>query len=75
MPTSRRPGLKQFRLDPRKLKRAKTLLGASTEDETLDRALDEVITEHERNRRVLEANQRFLSSGIRIRDAFDRVAQ
>jgi hypothetical protein len=46
MPTARKHGLKQFRLDPRKLKRAKRLLGASTEDEALDRALDEVIVEH-----------------------------
>jgi hypothetical protein len=75
MPTSRRHGLRQFRLDPRKLKQAKRLLGASTEDEALDRALDEVIIEHERNRRALEANDRFLSSGIRIRDVFDRVAE
>ena len=72
MPTSRKHGLKQFRLDPRKLKRAKRLLGASTEHEALDRALDEVIIEHERNRRALEANERFLSSGIQIRDVFGR---
>jgi hypothetical protein len=72
MPTSRRQGLRQFRLDPRKLQRAKRLLGASTEDEALDRALDQVIIEHERNRWALEANERFLASGIQIRDVFDR---
>jgi len=53
MPMSRRHGPRQCRLDPRKLKQAKRLLGASTEDEALDRTLDEVIIEHERNRRAL----------------------
>jgi hypothetical protein len=75
MPTTKRHGLRQFRLDPDKLKRAKRLLGTATEDETLDRALDEVIIEHERNQQALEANDRFLSSGIQIRDVFDRAAE
>ena len=74
MPTSRKAVVKQFRLDQRKLKRAQRLLGARTADETLDRALDEVISEHERNRRALEANDRFLGSGIQIRDVYDRLA-
>lgn len=61
---------KHFRLDSRKLKRAQRLLGARTETETVERALDEVISEHERNRRAWEAHERFLESGIQIRDVY-----
>jgi hypothetical protein len=61
---------KNFRLNPAQIARAKKALGTSTETETIVRALDIVITEDSRNRLALEANQRFLKSGIRIRDAF-----
>ena len=61
---------KHFRLDSIKLKRAQKLLEAKTETETIERALDLAISEHERNKLVAEANQRFLKSGIIIRDVF-----
>ena len=64
------PVRKNFRLDPGQIARAKKALGTSTETETIVRALDVVITEDSRNRLALEANQRFLKSGIRIRDVF-----
>ena len=41
---------KHFRLDAAKLKRAQKLLEAPTETETVERALDLAIAEHERNR-------------------------
>jgi hypothetical protein len=44
------------------------LLGAKTETETIERALDLVISEHRRNRLALEANDRFVRSGIKIKD-------
>jgi len=61
---------KHFRLDSIKLKRAQKALDARTETETVERALDLAISEHERNRLVLAANQRFLKSAIVIRDVF-----
>ena len=76
MPVSnRRTVPKNFRLDPVQLTRAKKALGATTETETIVRALDHVISEHERNRLTLEANQRFLKTGISIRDAFGSLTE
>jgi len=66
---------KHFRLDSAKLKRAQKVLAAATETETVNRALDLAISEYERSRLVVEANQKFLRSGIVIRDvlgALDR---
>jgi len=61
---------KHFRLDPVKIKRAQRVLRADTETEAIERALDLVISEHERNRLAVEANERFVSSGIDIRDVY-----
>ena len=61
---------KNFRLDPAQIARAKKVLGATTETETIIRALDHVISEAERNRITTTANQRFLKSGIVVNDAF-----
>lgn len=66
---------KHFRLDPSKIRKAQKLLGAKTETETISKALDEVISEAERNRLTWEAIDRFVQSGARIRDvtgALDR---
>jgi hypothetical protein len=59
---------KHFRLDSIKLLRAKKLLRADTETETIERALDLVISEHRRNQLGWEANERFLDSAIKIKD-------
>ena len=61
---------KHFQLDTGKLKRAQRALKAKTETETIERALDVVITEHVRNQLAVEANDRFLKSGVDIRDAY-----
>ncbi len=66
---------KHYRLDARKIKRAQRALGAATETETIDKALDQVIAEDERNRAAREANERFIKSGIQIRDVFGRLEQ
>jgi ribosomal protein S4 len=66
---------KHFRLDAAKIKRAQKLLSAGTETETIDRALDVVIAEHERNRLTREANERFVESGIEIRDVYGKLAE
>jgi hypothetical protein len=61
---------KHFRLDSTKLKRAQKVLDATTETETVERALDLAISEHERSRTAAEANRKFVRSGIVIRDVF-----
>ncbi len=66
---------KHFRLDAAKIKRAQRLLKARTETETVDRALDVVIAEHERTRLTREANERFVKSRIEIRDVYGKLAE
>lgn len=76
MPVSKRRNVpKNFRLDPVQIARAKKALAATTETETIVRALDYVIAEAGRNRATAEANARFLKSGIHIRDAFGSLAE
>jgi hypothetical protein len=66
---------KHFRLDAAKIKRTQRLLKTSTETGTIHRALDVVIAEHERNRLAGEANERFVKSGIEIRDVYGTLAE
>ena len=59
---------KHFQLDPQKIKRAQRVLKAQSQTETIERALDLVIAEYESNRLTLKAHERFLKSGVEIRD-------
>jgi hypothetical protein len=61
---------KHYVLDEAKILRAQKLLGTKTETETIERALEEVITERERNRAAWRAHERLLKSGIQIRDVY-----
>ena len=61
---------KHFQLDAAKLRRAQRLLRADTETAAIERALDIVIAEHGRNRMTVEANDRFVKSGIDIQDVY-----
>ena len=61
---------KHFQLDSAKIKRAQKALHARTETEAIERALDFAIAEHERNRLVLQATERFIKSGIVIQDVY-----
>ena len=61
---------KHFQLDSVKIKQAQRALQAKTETETIERALDLAIAETERNRLVREANERFIKSGVVIRDVY-----
>jgi hypothetical protein len=74
--TSRRRN-KHLILDQDKLKRAQKVLGAKTETEAVERALDSVIDEDERNRRAWAAHDRFIKAaareGLQIHDAFGRL--
>ena len=68
---------KHLVLDQNKLEQAKKVLGARTETETIDRALERVISEDEKNRRAWAAHERFIRAAIRqgveIDDAFKRL--
>ena len=70
MANSRTRSHKHFRLDPVKIKRAQRVLRAVTETEAIERALDLVISEHVRIRLTAEANERFVTSGIDIKDVY-----
>jgi hypothetical protein len=61
---------KHFQLDSSKIKRAQRALHARTETEAIERALDFAIAEHEKNRLVLQATERFIKSGIEIKDVY-----
>jgi hypothetical protein len=61
---------KHFRLDTVKLKRAQKVLQAPTETEAIERALELVLSEHQRDRLAAEANERFIRSRARIRDVY-----
>ena len=60
-------------VNPAKIKQAQKLLGAETAEETIERALDELIAEHERNRIAQTANEKFLKSRIQIRDVYGKL--
>jgi hypothetical protein len=75
MPTTKARSHKHFRLDAAKIKRAKKVLHADTETEAIERALDLVISEHERNRLAMEANERFVTSGIAVKDVYGTLEQ
>jgi hypothetical protein len=62
-------------LDPVKIKRAQRVLRAGTETEAIERALDLVISEHARNRLAAEAHERFITSGIDIKDVYGALEE
>jgi hypothetical protein len=75
MPTARNRTHKHFQLDAVKVRRAQRVLQANTETETIERALDLVISEHERNRLTSQAHERFLQSGGEIRDVYGKLGK
>lgn len=66
---------KRYTLDETKVKKAQKLLGAKTETETIELALEEIISEHERQRRAWAATECFLKSGAVIKDVFGRLGE
>lgn len=73
MATTRSRTHKHFQLDAIKIKRAQKVFKAKTETEAIERALDFAIDEHERNRVVDEANERFVRSGVEIKDVYGKL--
>jgi hypothetical protein len=72
-PRTRNRAHKHFQLDPDKISRAQRVLRAQTETEAIERALDLVISEHKSNRLGAEANDRFVKSGIEIKDVYGKL--
>lgn len=64
---------KHLILDQAKLKKAQKVLGAKTETETIERALEQIISEAEKDRRAWAATEKLIKSGIQIKDVFGRV--
>jgi hypothetical protein len=64
---------KHLILDQTKLKKAQKILGAKTETETIERALEQVISEAEKDHRAWAAHEKLIKSGIQIKDVFGRV--
>jgi hypothetical protein len=73
--TKNRVSHKHFQLDNVKIRRAQKVLRAKTETETIERALDAVIAEHKRDQLAVEANERFIQSGIEIKDVYRKLAK
>jgi hypothetical protein len=70
MAVARKRSHKHFQLDSTKIKRAQKALKAKTETETIERALDLAIEGERSGRLALEATERFLKSGIQIKDVY-----
>lgn len=64
---------KHFRLNAAKIKRAQRVLRVDTETEAIERALDLLISEDKKNRVTARANERFLTSGVVIKDVYDNL--
>ncbi len=68
---------KHFILDQARLKRAQKVLGTRTETETIEIALDRVISEEETNILAWKAHNEFLEeaikAGVQIEDVYGRL--
>ena len=64
---------KHLVLDQAKIKKAQKALGAKTETEAINRALEMVISEDEKNRRAWAATEKLVTGGIQIKDVFRRM--
>lgn len=74
MPAARTRSHKHFQLDSIKIKRAQKALHAKTETETIERALDLAIAEHEKNRLTVAAHERFFKSGVEVKDVYGNLS-
>lgn len=64
---------KHIILDQSKLTLAKEILGAKTETETIEAALESIISEAKKNEMAFEATERFFRTGILIDDVFGNL--
>ena len=70
---------KHFLLNQNRLKQEQKVLGAKTETETIELALERIISEAERSAQAQQAQDKFLKSAIRgdlqIEDVFGRLEE
>ena len=70
---------KHLILNQARLERAKQILGTATETETVEIALERVITEAETNKKVWAAHDRFvksvIESGLEIEDVYGNLEE
>ncbi|MEO7672765.1 MAG: hypothetical protein ABIU09_01640 [Pyrinomonadaceae bacterium] len=70
---------KHLILNQDRLERAKQILGVTTETETVEIALERVITESETNKRIWAAHNGFVTSmtaaGLEIEDVFGNLEE
>ncbi len=64
---------KHLILNQSKLSLAKKILGTRTETETIEKALDSIISEAEKNKIAFKATEKFMKSGIEIKDVFGNL--
>ena len=64
---------KHLILSQTKLNMAKKILGTRTETETVELALESIISEAEKNEIAFNATEKFLKSGIEIIDVFGNL--
>ena len=68
---------KHFILDQSRLSRAQAVLGTRTETETIEKALERIITEEETNRLLWKSHDEFVTTmieeGMKIEDVFGRL--
>jgi hypothetical protein len=64
---------KHLILNQNKLSLAKKILGTKTETETIEKALDSIISESEKDKIALKATKDLLKSGIEIKDVFGNL--
>lgn len=68
---------KHFILDQSRLSRAQAVLGTRTETETIEKALERIISEEETNRLLWKAHDEFVTTmveeGLQIEDVFGRL--
>jgi hypothetical protein len=67
------PRHKHLLLDQEKIEKAQKALGARTETETIERALEIVIGEDEKNRHAWAATEKLVKNGIQIKDVFGHL--
>ncbi len=60
----------QVPVNEAKLRRLQKLYGASVAAEAVEKAIDEALTEHARNRLAWRAHNRLIESGIEIKDVY-----
>ena len=71
MPQSKsKPKQTQVAVNEAKLRRLQKLYGAGAAAEAVEKAIDEVLTEHERNRLAWRAHSRLIESGLEIKDVY-----